>query len=168
MGIPVKKAATGVQEWDLLTIGEVAERTGKSVRALHYYEEMGLIRPHVRSQGGFRLFTEHTVRQVEYISKLQAAGISLAAIKEMAGILGDGGTGGEASEKLKAALQHRLDEVRGLIRGLVGLEAEMTKALEVLTDCKACALKPALENCQICGARAKHPTLPPIMEAFLS
>ena len=38
----------------LLKVGELAKRTGKTVRAVHLYEELGLLTPAVRSKGGFR------------------------------------------------------------------------------------------------------------------
>lgn len=41
----------------LLQIGEVAEAIGLSLRTVRYYEQMGLISPERRSQGGFRLYT---------------------------------------------------------------------------------------------------------------
>lgn len=41
-----------------MQIGEVAERIGLSLRTIRYYEEVGLVVPSVRSQGGFRLYTE--------------------------------------------------------------------------------------------------------------
>ncbi len=39
-----------------LKVGELAKRTGKTVRAVHLYEELGLLAPAVRSKGGFRLY----------------------------------------------------------------------------------------------------------------
>ena len=44
-----------------MQIGEVAERTGLSLRTIRYYEEVGLAVPSARSQGGFRLYTEPDV-----------------------------------------------------------------------------------------------------------
>ena len=42
----------------LLRVGELAQACGKSVRAIHLYEELGLVTPEERSQGGFRLFNQ--------------------------------------------------------------------------------------------------------------
>lgn len=67
-----------------LQIGEVAERTGVTQRALRFYEEKGLLRPPSRMEGGFRLYSEDDVRRVEQIKRLQKLlGFSLAEIKEM-------------------------------------------------------------------------------------
>jgi len=67
-----------------MQIGEVAERTGVTQRALRFYEEKGLLKPPQRLDGGFRLYSEEDVQRVELIKKLQTLlGFSLAEIKEM-------------------------------------------------------------------------------------
>ena len=40
----------------LIRIGDLARLTGKTVRAIHLYEELGLLKPATRSSGGFRLY----------------------------------------------------------------------------------------------------------------
>src|SRR4029077_20346397 len=65
----------------LLKVGELAKRTDKTVRAVHLYEELGLLTPAVRSKGGFRLYSVRAVRRIEWISKLQDLGFSLTEIK---------------------------------------------------------------------------------------
>jgi DNA-binding transcriptional MerR regulator len=55
----------------LLGIGEMAERTGASERALRYYEEIGLLRPETHSTGGFRRYSEVQVARVCRIRELQ-------------------------------------------------------------------------------------------------
>ena len=44
------------EKLNLLKVGELAKQTGKTVRAVHLYEELGLLAPAVRSKGGFRLY----------------------------------------------------------------------------------------------------------------
>ena len=46
----------------LLQIGQVAERTGLSLRTIRFYEENGLVIPTARSEGGFRLYSENESR----------------------------------------------------------------------------------------------------------
>src|SRR4051794_5252532 len=65
----------------LLKVGDLAKRTGKTVRALHLYEELGLLAPAVRSKGGFRLYHGRAVTRINWISKLQDLGFSLTEIK---------------------------------------------------------------------------------------
>ncbi len=56
-----------------MRIGELAERTGVSVRSLRYYEEQGLLDSE-RSSGGHRHYTEHEIDRVEYLQRLYAPG----------------------------------------------------------------------------------------------
>jgi DNA-binding transcriptional MerR regulator len=48
-------------------VGELAKRTGVSVRALHHYDEIGLLSPSHRSEAGYRLYTEIDVARLQQI-----------------------------------------------------------------------------------------------------
>jgi len=66
----------------LYQIGDVVERTGLTHRALHYYEEIGLLVPSVRLDGGMRLYTEDDLRKIQRILELrELLGLSLREIK---------------------------------------------------------------------------------------
>jgi len=64
-------------------IGEVAERTGLSLRTIRYYEEVGLVTPSTRSQGGFRLYTEVDVARLELIKRMKPLEFSLEEMREL-------------------------------------------------------------------------------------
>ena len=64
-----------------MRIGEVAESSGVSVRALRYYEEQGLLAS-VRTAGGQRRYTSDAVDRVEWIQMLLGAGLSSATIRD--------------------------------------------------------------------------------------
>ena len=64
-----------------LTVGEVAERSGLAVAALHFYESKGLIRSW-RSEGNQRRYPRSVLRQVAVIKVAQRVGIPLAEIHE--------------------------------------------------------------------------------------
>ena len=63
----------------MLTIGELAERTGVPTSALRYYDELGLVRP-VRREGGQRRYDTEAVRQVGFVLLLRDIGFTLAEI----------------------------------------------------------------------------------------
>ncbi|MFH8221092.1 MerR family transcriptional regulator [Streptomyces sp. NPDC018057] len=65
-----------------MRIGELASRTGVSVRSLRYYEEQGLLSSS-RSTGGQRHYTEEEVERVAFIQRLYAAGLSSRTIAEL-------------------------------------------------------------------------------------
>jgi DNA-binding transcriptional MerR regulator len=65
----------------LLSIGELAERTGMSTHALRYYDELGLLRPTVRESGGRRRYAPSATREVSVIRFLREVGFTLAEIR---------------------------------------------------------------------------------------
>ncbi len=64
----------------LLSVSQVARRTGVTVRTLHHYEACGLLRPAGRSGAGYRLYGEVELRRLQHIVSLKALGLSLDAI----------------------------------------------------------------------------------------
>ena len=64
-----------------LRVGELAERAGVTVRALHHYEEVGLLRPS-RTDAGHRRYGAAEVERLQQITSLRALGLSLDAIRE--------------------------------------------------------------------------------------
>ena len=72
-----------MDEREYLQIDEVASRTGLTKRTIRYYEEIGLLHPPTRTEGGYRLFTLEDVNRLERIKRLrELMNFSLAEIKE--------------------------------------------------------------------------------------
>lgn len=90
-----------------MQIGEVAERTGLSLRTIRYYEEVGLVVPSTRSQGGFRLYSEPDIRRLEMIKRMKPLSFHLDEMRELLGIL-DSLQDAEFGD----TQQHRLHEFR--------------------------------------------------------
>ena len=65
-----------------LRVGQVAKQTGISVRTLHYYDELGLLRPSRRSEAGYRLYMASDIARLQQIRSLQQLGCSLAEVQE--------------------------------------------------------------------------------------
>ena len=66
---------------DLLTIGELARRTGLSVSAIRFYEEKGLVAA-LRTSGNQRRFLRGDIRRLSFILIAQRLGLSLAEIEQ--------------------------------------------------------------------------------------
>lgn len=66
-----------------MRIGEVAERTGLSLRTIRYYGEVGLVEPSARSRGGFRLYTEDDVDRLQLIKRMKPLDFSLEQTREL-------------------------------------------------------------------------------------
>src|ERR687895_1575074 len=65
-----------------MRIGEVARATGLTVRALHHYDEIGLLVPSERSGSGYRLYSDADVARLYRIRALSGMGFTLAEIGE--------------------------------------------------------------------------------------
>lgn len=68
----------GKQVWK---VGELAKETGVSVRALHHYDEIGLLAPSGRSDAGYRLYTAADIAHLQRIKSLHSLGFTLKEIK---------------------------------------------------------------------------------------
>ena len=63
------------------TVGEVSTLLGVSVRALHHWDETGLVRPSQRSDAGYRLYSETDIMRIQQVLVYRQTGMSLADIK---------------------------------------------------------------------------------------
>jgi DNA-binding transcriptional MerR regulator len=66
-----------------LQIGQVAQKTGLSVDAIRFYEKSGLLARPMRTRGGYRLYQEREIADLEFIQKAQQLGFSLNEIREL-------------------------------------------------------------------------------------
>ena len=88
-------------------IGEVATRTDLSVRSLRHWEEVGLLTPSGRTDGGFRLYTDSDVEKILAIRRMKPLGFTLDEMKEALAqleALRDPATGGDVRERALAHL----------------------------------------------------------------
>lgn len=99
-----------MESTDLLTIGELAARTGVATSALRFYEERGLISSE-RTTGNQRRYRRSTTRRVSVIRAAQRCGLSLEEITEaMSNLPADRAAGQEDWERMSAAWRQRLDQ----------------------------------------------------------
>ena len=68
---------------NLWKVGELATRTGVSVRTLHYYDEIGLLSPSQRTGSGHRLYGADDVVRLQQIKSCRQLGFSLAEIRDL-------------------------------------------------------------------------------------
>jgi DNA-binding transcriptional MerR regulator len=64
-----------------LKVGELAKRTGLTVRTLHHYDEVGLLRPSLHTESGHRLYTTGDVGRLQQVLSLRQLGFSLEEIR---------------------------------------------------------------------------------------
>lgn len=74
-----------------MRIGELAHASGTTTKTLRFYEEQGLLPPADRTQSGYRDYTPDALTRLDFIHRGQAAGLTLAQIKQIL-IIRDSGT----------------------------------------------------------------------------
>ena len=151
----------------LLRVGELAKAAGKTVRALHLYEELGLLTPASRSTGGFRLYGPDAVERVGWIQKLQDMGFSLPEIQ---GFLRDyeGSASGPAGmARVRAIFADKLRETREQLGRLAALEKDLAASLGYLETCNTCETSHTVSECSGCGHHGHDPITKPDLIAGL-
>jgi len=66
-----------------MQIGDVADRTGLSLRSVRHYEDVGLLPEAERSRGGFRLYTEAAVERLLVVKQMKPLEFSLEEMREL-------------------------------------------------------------------------------------
>jgi MerR family transcriptional regulator, redox-sensitive transcriptional activator SoxR len=109
---------------DLLTIGEVAHRSGLPPSALRYYEREGLLRT-TRTSGGQRRYERSVLRRLAFIRAARTIGIGLDEVRDHLDTLPDGRTPTKADwAKLSRSWRSRLDDqIEALVALRDGLES---------------------------------------------
>jgi DNA-binding transcriptional MerR regulator len=86
---PQQRPARGVGS--LAQIGEVADLLGLSLRTLRHWEEVGLIVPSARTEGGFRLYSRDDVARLEIVMRMKPLGLNLSEVRRLLELVEAGG-----------------------------------------------------------------------------
>jgi len=121
-----------------MKIGELETRSGASRHTLRYYEQIGLISP-LRQTNNYRVYTEQTLQDLDFIQRAQSMGFSLGEIGEILDAqrnkLIDCADGAKLIEKKMAEIKQKIANLQGIYRYLdeerANLEASAAKQLEL-------------------------------------
>jgi DNA-binding transcriptional MerR regulator len=153
----------------LVQVGDLARESGKSVRAIHLYEELELLRPAARSKGRYRLYGREALVRIRWIVKLQDLGFSLTDIKAIVRDIENEGRGSASTAmiKVREVYKKKLHETRAQIARLRALECEVLASLEYLEACDSlCESDPVLHTCQACNHHPREQTVPDLVAGF--
>jgi len=113
----------------LLHIGAVAERTELSLRTLRHYDEIGLVNPSERSEGGFRLYSEADVERILLIRRMKPLDFTLEQMRELLDITHD-----VAQPDAPVEARQKLQEIEAIaIERRAALEKKVAMADEFLS-----------------------------------
>lgn len=122
-----------------LQIGEVAKKTGLTVDAIRFYERSGLLTCPARTQGGYRVYQEREVADLEFIQRAQLLGFSLNEIRELFSIQRHPN---EACAHVRDLIAAKLGVVRTKLAELQKIEKDLAGALR---KCRTVLRRPSKE-----------------------
>jgi MerR family copper efflux transcriptional regulator len=146
----------------LLQVGELARASGKTVRAIHHYEDVGLLRPHARSKGRYRLYDQAAITRIRWIGKLHDLGLSLGAIQQIVKSWEAAPSAPGAMAEIRRTYQQKLEETRAQIAHLSSLERELVASIDYLDTCDSCdpaELVAACTDCHVHDPAEQEPEL---------
>ena len=107
---------------ELLTIEQVAERTGLSAHTLRYYERIGLLDPVGRATSGHRRYAANDLAWLDFLTRLRTTGMPIRHMQEFAALRRQGdGTIAERRALLEAHQQMVQTHIEELQRNLVAI-----------------------------------------------
>jgi MerR family Zn(II)-responsive transcriptional regulator of zntA len=151
----------------LMQIGELATRVGVTTRTLRYYEELGLIQPEERSEGGFRLYSENQLRRLKIVQSLKELGFDLERICELFNLRHTRETGGELAQAVIAYLERQQEEIDARIAHYLCMKERNQKAVEVLNGCRCCTIRVFERDCHQCEVYRRHEEVPDLIECAI-
>lgn len=132
----------------MFQIGELAKRCQVSTDTLRFYEKNALIAPAGRSESGYRLYDENNLKQVSFILKAKALGLSLEEIRELLEIRLDASE--HSCAEAKAITSAKLQVIDDKIAELTRIRAALQKINDACCgdiddDATHCSILAALE-----------------------
>ncbi len=138
------------------------------MRAVRYYEELGLIRPEKRSRGGFRLYGPEDGKRLLVINLLKEMGLSLTEIRDI--LLAKKSRGGdkETVTYLLNAFRERLKLIEAKIDALNTMKSELNRAIGILRSCERCGHDVLLDvlSCAGCGSLSSTEAVPETLKVI--
>jgi len=114
-----------------MRIGELAEAAGTTAKTLRFYEDQGLLPPAERTPSGYRDYAPDSLGRLDFIRRGQAAGLTLAQIRQILGIR-DSGT--PPCEHVRDLLDRRLLDLDSQIAELAALRETLAVLRYRVTD----------------------------------
>jgi DNA-binding transcriptional MerR regulator len=133
-----------------MAIGKLAVIAATKVQTIRYYEEIGLIQPFKRSEGGHRLFGPEDVKRLKFIRHARELGFGIDEIRELLVLADNPETSCNAADSIARAqleqVEIRLEKLFALrkeLRRMVGEcghgRVSQCRVIEVLHDHRHCA-----------------------------
>ncbi len=149
-----------------MQVGDLAREAGKTVRAIHLYDELGLLQPAARSKGRYRLYGPESLVRIRWIGKLQDMGFSLTDIQAIVLDWQSQGSAPHAMLRMRQLYEKKLAETREHVRRLQALEREIASSIEYLETCDVCEPERLIAACTSCDHHREGTHIPELVAGF--
>ncbi len=112
---------------DGMTIGAVARQAGCKVQTIRWYEEIGLLPPPARSEGGHRVYGKVHAHRLAFIRHARELGFPLDDVRTLLSLADDPG---RSCDEADAIARRHLTAIRSRIARLQALETELSRVVE--------------------------------------
>jgi DNA-binding transcriptional MerR regulator len=152
-----------------MQIGDLAREAGKTVRAIHLYEQIGLLTPAARSKGGYRLYGPEALVRIRWIAKLQEIGFSLSdlqtIVREFAHMATAESAPG-AMKRMREVYTRKLEDAREQRRRIEQLERDLELSLKYLDTCDVCDPRRLVDACECCDMHDREADVPELVLGY--
>ncbi len=122
-----------------LSSGDLARATGLTARAIRFYEEQGLLRPAVVSEGGHRRYTAEELERLKLIADLRELGLSLCDIRGALELRSGCDGGEELARRFQEVLRRHVQAAEQRLARLRRVKRELLSALETIEERLRCS-----------------------------
>lgn len=150
----------------LYKIGDLAKQVNKTPRTLRLYEELGLLTPRERSEGGFRLYGSEAFERIKCLEHLQTLGLSLNSIAGIFENARTGKAGASVVQDLSKLLSEGIQGIDVQIKLLQELRVKLEAARAFYDRCFGCTETKLFEACRNCD-RAQNQNLPEFVRGLI-
>ena len=132
-----------------MKIGDLARKSGLSIRTLRGYEDLGIITP-VRSKGGTRVYSSTDVLVAQIVNRMRELDIPVTLIQTIATERRQYSTGDESSASMVEILEALNDTLTKRMAKTIELQDDLAKTLRLVRGCRGCKNKPNPKDCPDC------------------
>ena len=111
---------------EYMQISDLAKALHITTRTIRLYEQMGLVEPPKRTEGGIRVYGKEDIKRCKFVLKVKALGLSLQEMKELADIYSQEQLPEKIMPRLVELLDSHLGNIRKRVAQLQSLEKDIT------------------------------------------
>jgi len=115
-------------------IGDLARSLGITTRTLRLYEQLGLIAPPQRTEGGIRYYTQEDIRRIKFVLKVKELGLSLRQMQELAQIYHETKMPERIMPRLIEILDAHTDAIHRKVKKLSSLARDISEYRKRIVD----------------------------------